>query len=133
MIAWDSLAVGVAAHRGHLVLVRCDLAVARLQRDAESEALRLDLLHAGQRRLGVGQPGHVVVAELLAAGGHGADERAAAHLEVRAAVVGLARDEEELLLQADVADQPADVEAHQAEEPAKTPSSDGAEPRSWQA
>jgi hypothetical protein len=72
--------------RGHLVLVRCDLTVTGLQWNAESKALGLDLLHALKRRLGAGQRGHVVVAELLAARRNLADESATSELQVRAPV-----------------------------------------------
>ena len=72
--------------RGHLVLVRCDLTVTGLERNAESKALSLDLLHTLKRRLGARQRGHVVVAELLAAGRNLADESATGELQVRAPV-----------------------------------------------
>ena len=74
----------------------------------------LDLLHALER--GLVERRHVVVRELLAARRRAAHDRAAGHLEVGALVVGLARDEEELLLEADVGldarDRPAEL-AHQ--------------------
>ena len=93
-----------------LVLVGRHLPVARLERDAELVALLLDLLHAAAPPPRV-DGRHVVVAELLAARGHLAHDGAAGELEVHAALVGLAGDEEELLLEADVVHGALDLEA----------------------
>mmetsp|Transcript_17301 Transcript_17301/g.56653 ORF Transcript_17301/g.56653 Transcript_17301/m.56653 type:complete len:330 (-) Transcript_17301:218-1207(-) len=106
-------------HRGaeegcKLVLVWRDLAVARAERDAEHEALVLDLLHALERHRVDG--GHVVVAHLLAARRVLAHDRAPGQLKIGAAVVVLARHEEELLLQPDVWANLVDPVAEQLEE-----------------
>ena len=67
--------VGVLEHRGQLVLVRRDLVVARLDRDAELGQLALGLEHAGEDALG-DRP-EVVVVELVALRRLGAEQRAA--------------------------------------------------------
>ena len=100
-----------------LVLVGRHLPVTGLEGDAELVALLLDLLHAAVHlRLDV-DGAHVVVAELLASRGHLAHDGAAGELEVHAALVGLAGDEEELLLEADVVHGALDLEAAVLEEP----------------
>ena len=88
--------------RGELELVGGDLTVAGLEGDAKSVALLLDLLHAGKGGSGRGERGHVVVAHFLAAGSVLTNNGAAGELEVRTLVVGLAGDEENLLLETNV-------------------------------
>mmetsp|Transcript_31993 Transcript_31993/g.83717 ORF Transcript_31993/g.83717 Transcript_31993/m.83717 type:complete len:601 (-) Transcript_31993:504-2306(-) len=97
-----------------LVLVGRDLAVARLEGAAHLEALVHDLLHTGKGDLV--ERRHVVVAHLLAAGGRAAHDGAAGHLQVRTLVVRRARDEEELLLQADVGDDAVDLPSEELHE-----------------
>ena len=58
-----------------------------------------------------------MVAELLAARGHLSQDGAAGELEVHTALIGLAGDEEELLLEADVVDGALDLETAVLEEP----------------
>ena len=87
---------------GELVLVGRDLAVAGLEGDADAPALVLHLLHARQRRVRRRRRRHVVVAHLLPAGRVLPDDGPPRELQVRAAVVLVARHEEELLLEADV-------------------------------
>mmetsp|Transcript_14853 Transcript_14853/g.31498 ORF Transcript_14853/g.31498 Transcript_14853/m.31498 type:complete len:466 (+) Transcript_14853:484-1881(+) len=91
---------GGAKERRALVLVGGDLAVAGLQRDAHHEALMLDLSDAcsGDRV----ERTHVVVAHLLATRGRLAENGATGELQIRAAVVLLARHQEELLLKANI-------------------------------
>ena len=91
-----------AEEGGELVLVGGDLAVAGLEGDSHLPALLLDLLHAGEGRGGHGRGSHVVVAHLLPAGGVLAHDGAAGHLKIQATEVGIAGDEEELLLQSNV-------------------------------
>mmetsp|Transcript_10582 Transcript_10582/g.23936 ORF Transcript_10582/g.23936 Transcript_10582/m.23936 type:complete len:709 (-) Transcript_10582:88-2214(-) len=93
---------GVSEERRHLVLVRGHLAVTRLERDAELEALVLDLAHRLERGRGRRRRSHVVVGHLLAARGERAHDRSARQLQVGAHVVLLAGHEEELLLKSDV-------------------------------
>lgn len=75
----------------------------------------------GERGKGGGGRGrefaHVVVAELLAACRHLAQDGAAGELEVHTALIGLAGDEEELLLEADVVDGALNLETAVLEEP----------------
>ena len=72
----------------------------------------------GERGGGRGREfAHVVVAELLAARGHLSQDGAAGELEVHTALIGLAGDEEELLLEADVVDGALDLETAVLEEP----------------
>ena len=107
---------GRAEERRELVLVRRDLAVARAERDAEAEALGLDLLHARERGRRVRRGRHVVVAHLLAARRVGAHDRAAREHQILALRVLVARDEEDLLLEADVRPEARGLVAQELEE-----------------
>mmetsp|Transcript_60321 Transcript_60321/g.127736 ORF Transcript_60321/g.127736 Transcript_60321/m.127736 type:complete len:387 (+) Transcript_60321:1316-2476(+) len=105
-----------AEERGEFVLVGGDLSVAGLERDAHLEALMLNFLHALQHWLRFVNGGHVVIAELLTTGRQATHDRAASHLQVRALVELVPRNEEELLLQTDVDDHRLDADAESAEE-----------------
>mmetsp|Transcript_23038 Transcript_23038/g.45947 ORF Transcript_23038/g.45947 Transcript_23038/m.45947 type:complete len:682 (+) Transcript_23038:130-2175(+) len=110
---------GVGAEEGcELVLVGGNFAVAGLEGDSHLPALSLHLLHGLEGGLGSGEGGHVVVAHLLSPGGVLAHDGAAGHLEVHAAEVLVAGDEEDLLLKSDVGDEGLGVVAHELEEPA---------------
>ena len=106
----------VPEERGELVLVRSDLAMAGLERNAELVALVLDLLHAREDGLGRVDRRHVVGASLLVLGRVSSEDGAAAHLKIGALVVCGGGDEEQLLLEADVGQHAGDVVAEELEE-----------------
>ena len=91
--------VRVLEHRGDLVLVRGDLVVAGLDRDAELAHLQLGLEHAGEDPLR--DRAEVVVVELVALGRLGAEQGAAGGDQVGALEEELLVDQEVLLLGAD--------------------------------
>ena len=99
--------VGVLEDRGQLVLGRCDLVVARLDRNAEALQLLLGLEHAGQDPFG--DRAEVVLVELVPLGGLAPEERAAGRIEVRALVEVLLVDQEVLLLGADGGEHAGDL------------------------
>ena len=107
----------VAEHRGELVLVRRNFTVSSLQRDTHLEALLLDLTHALERGGGAGDRSHVVVAHLLATSRELTGNGTASELKIRAAVVRMARHQEDFLLQTNVGVDGggADVVAHRLE------------------
>mmetsp|Transcript_51832 Transcript_51832/g.155565 ORF Transcript_51832/g.155565 Transcript_51832/m.155565 type:complete len:661 (+) Transcript_51832:433-2415(+) len=92
----------VSVERSELELSGGDLPVTRLEGDAHLPRLVLNLLHASEGRGGAGEGGHVVIAHLLTAGGILANDGPAGHLKVGPLVVGLAGDEEDLLLESNV-------------------------------
>ena len=94
----------VTVKRGELVLVGGDLSVAGLEWDSEPPALVLDLLHASKGGVGQTGRGHVVVTHLLPTWRVAADDGSTGQLQVGAAVILVAGNEEELLLQANVGD-----------------------------
>ena len=96
---WSVADVRVLEHRGDLVLARRDLVVAGLDRHAEPAERGLDVEHVGEDPLRDGP--EVVVVELLALGGLGAEERAARRDQVGALVEVVLVDQEVLLLGAD--------------------------------
>ncbi len=87
--------VGVLVDRSEFVLAGGHFVVAGLHGDAQLEEFAFGVEHAGQDALGDGA--EVLVFELLALGGFGAEERAAADGEVRAREVEVAVDEEVFL------------------------------------
>ena len=91
--------VGVLEHRRDLVLVRRDLVVARLDRDAELRQLALGVEHAREDPLG--DRAEVVVVELVALRRLGAEQRPAGRDQVGPLEVVLLVDQEVLLLGAD--------------------------------
>ena len=91
--------VGVLEDRRELVLVRRDLVVTGLDRDAELGKLLLAVEHEGEDPLR-DRP-EVVIVELVALGRLGAEQRAAGRDQVRALEVVLLVDQEVLLLGAD--------------------------------
>lgn len=113
-----NLSDGVTEHRRELVLVRGDFTVTSLERDAHLEALLLDLAHALKRRRRSGDRGHVVVAHLLATGRELTGDGTAGELKIRAAVEGVARNQEDFLFQTNVGVHGggADVVTHRLEQ-----------------
>ncbi len=88
--------VGVLEDRRDFVLARGDLVVTGLDRDADLVELALDVHH--EREDAVGDGPEVLILELLALGGLGAEERPAGVDEIRAVEEELPVDEEVLLL-----------------------------------
>ena len=85
--------------RGALVLVGCHLVVAGLERDAELEALVLEVHHEGQHA--ILDRAEVMVLKLLALRGSGPEQGAAREQKVGARVVVLLVDQEVFLLGAE--------------------------------
>mmetsp|Transcript_10427 Transcript_10427/g.17917 ORF Transcript_10427/g.17917 Transcript_10427/m.17917 type:complete len:322 (+) Transcript_10427:1400-2365(+) len=83
--------------------------------DPDLEALGLHLFHGVQGGPGGIDGAHVVVGPLLPAGGVLAHHGAPGQLQIHALEVGLAGDEEQLLLEADVVHQPVDLHAARRE------------------
>ena len=88
--------VGVLEDRRDFVLARRDLVVPGLDRHADLVQLALDVHH--ERQDAVGDGPEVLILELLALGGLGAEERPAGVDEVRPVEVELPVDQEVLLL-----------------------------------
>ena len=105
--------VELGEHRCELVLAGGDLVVLGLGRDAQAPQLVVQILHVGGD---CGADGaEVMLLELLALAGRGAEQRAAGDHQITAAVVRLLLDEEILLLVAHVGNDLLGMFAEQGE------------------
>ena len=108
--------VGIGVHRGHLVLGGGHLVVLGLAVDAQGPEVFVQVLHIGCHP---GADGAVIVViQLLAPGGLGAEEGAAGHPQVLPLAVHLFIHQEVLLLRAYAGDDPAALSvSEQPEDP----------------